>query len=235
MIPGTLSLVLPAHNEVENIEFVVRRAMEYLPQYADDFEIIPINDGSIDQTGDIIDRLAAEDDRIRPVDHQVNRGYGAALSSGIKASTGNYVMFMDADRQYDIADLRLLAPFVSSFDQVAGLRLERSDPLQRRINAEIFNLVARIAFGVHMRDLDCAFKIFRGDMVRALDLSSRGALINAEMQAKLRHQKATYQQVGVSHHPRVAGKSTAGNPVRTIREMVALWFRMLKYTPPTGQ
>jgi glycosyltransferase involved in cell wall biosynthesis len=199
------------------------------------FEIIPVNDGSTDQTGDIIDQLATEDDRVRPVHHQVNRGYGAAVSSGIKASTGNYVMFMDADRQYDIADLRLLAPFVNSFDQVAGLRLERSDPLQRRINAEIFNLVARIAFGVHMRDLDCAFNIFRGDRVRSLDLTSHGALIIAEMQAKLRRQKATYQQVGVPHHPRVAGKSTAGNLMRTIREMVTLWFRMLKYTPPIRQ
>jgi glycosyltransferase involved in cell wall biosynthesis len=238
MIPGTLSLVLPAYNEAGNIEIVVKRAIEYLPHYADSFEIIPVNDGSTDETGEIIYRLATEDNRVRPVHHRVNRGYGAAVTSGIKASTGEYVMFMDADRQFDIADLRLLAPFVSSFDQVAGFRMERSDPLQRRINAEIFNLAVRIAFGVHMRDLDCAFKVFKGDMVRALDLTSRGALINAEMQAKLRRQKATYQQVGVPHHPRVAGKSTGGNIkviLRAMRDMVILWFKMLNYTPPSGQ
>lgn len=238
MIPGTISLVLPAYNEADNIEIVVRRAIDFLPRYADDFEIIPVNDGSRDRTARIIDRLAAEDNRIRPVHHKANRGYGGAVASGIGASTGDYVMFMDADRQFDIADIRLLAPFVSSTDVVAGFRMERADPLRRRINAEIFNLAVRIAFGVHLRDLDCAFKIFKGDVVRALELTSSGALINAEMQAKLRRQKATLQQVGVPHHPRVAGAATGGNIkviLRAMRDMVILWVKMLEYTPPTGE
>jgi len=238
MIPGLLSLVLPAYNEEGNIEIVIRRAIEILPNYADDYEIIPVNDGSRDSTPQILDRLAAENPKIRPVHHRVNRGYGSAVTSGIRASVGDYVMFMDSDRQFDIADIRLLAPFVTSFDQVAGFRMERSDPLQRRINAEIFNLVVRILFGVHMRDLDCAFKIFRGDMVRALNLTSSGALINAEMQAKLRRQGATYQQIGVPHHPRIAGTSTGGNIkviLKAMRDINLLWFRMLNYTPPNGQ
>jgi glycosyltransferase involved in cell wall biosynthesis len=236
-IPGTISLVLPAYNEEDNIEIVVRRAIDVLPNYADSFEIIPVNDGSRDRTPEIIDRLSAEDPRVRPVHHAVNRGYGGAVASGISASTGDYVMFMDADRQFDIADIRRLAPFVTEFDIVAGFRMERADPLQRRINAEIFNLAVRIAFGVHLRDLDCAFKIFRGDVVRALDLTSSGALINAEMQAKLRRQKATLQQVGVPHHPRVAGTPTGGNAkviLRAMKGMVVLWVQMLNYTPPNG-
>ena len=236
-IPGTISLVLPAYNEEENIEIVVRHAMDVLPNYADNFEIIPVNDGSRDKTPQIINALAAKDSRVRPVHHAVNRGYGGAVASGIKASTGDYVMFMDADRQFDIADIRRLAPFVTEFDIVAGFRMERADPLQRRINAEIFNLAVRIAFGVHLRDLDCAFKVFKGDMVRALDLTSSGALINAEMQAKLRRQKATLQQVGVPHHPRIAGTSTGGNAkviLRAMKGMVVLWVHMLNYTPPNG-
>ena len=236
-IPGTISLVLPAYNEEDNIEIVVRRAMDVLPNYADNFEIIPVNDGSRDRTAEIVGRLAAEDSRIRPVHHKVNRGYGGAVASGILSSTGDYVMFMDADRQFDIADIRRLAPFVAEFDVVAGFRMERADPLQRRINAEIFNLAVRIAFGVHLRDLDCAFKIFKGDIVRALHLTSTGALINAEMQAKLRRQKATIQQVGVPHHPRVAGTPTGGNAkviLRAMKGMIVLWFHMLNYTPPNG-
>ncbi|HEU0163607.1 MAG TPA: glycosyltransferase family 2 protein, partial [Thermomicrobiales bacterium] len=189
-IPGSLSLVLPAYNEEGNIEFVVRRAIEYLPTVVDQFEIIVVNDGSRDSTPQIIDRLAAADSRVKPI-HQQNKGYGGAVTAGFRASTGDYVMFMDADRQFDIADIRLLAPFVASFDIVAGFRMERSDPIHRRINAEVFNLVVRILFGVHMRDLDCAFKIFHGDMLRSVELTTSGALINAETQAKLRRQGAT--------------------------------------------
>jgi len=235
-IPGSLSLVLPAYNEEGNIEFVVRRAIEVLPAIVDDFEIIVVNDGSRDATPEIIDRLAAEDSRVRPL-HQPNKGYGGALTTGFEATTGDYVMFMDSDRQFDIADIKLLAPFVASYDIVAGFRMERSDPIHRRINAEVFNIVVRILFGVHMRDLDCAFKIFRGDMIRSLELTSSGALINAEMQAKLRRQGATLEQVGVPHYPRIAGTATGGNLrviVHAMGETIVLWRRMHRYQPPVG-
>jgi len=234
-IGGSLSLVLPAHNEAENIEIVIRQALEVLPRHTDTFEIIPVNDGSQDNTGAIIDRLAAEDDRVRPVHHEVNRGYGGALKSGFAASRYEHVMFMDADRQFDIADIQRLAPFVATHDIVAGFRMERSDPIHRRVFAEIFNLAVRLLFGVHMRDLDCAFKIFRGEQLRSLDLTTSGALINAEIQAKLRRQGADLQQVGVPHYPRVAGSATGGSLrviLHAMKETIQLWVRMHFYQPP---
>ncbi len=235
-VPGTLSLVLPAFNEEANIEIVVRRALEVLPDYTSGFEVIVVNDGSRDGTAAIIDRLAVEDDRVKPVHHLANQGYGGAVKSGFKASRCEYVMFMDADRQFDIADIRLLTPFVPLFDIVAGFRMERSDPIIRRINAEVFNLAIRILFDVHIRDLDCAFKIFRGDLIRSLELTSAGALLNAETQAKLRRQGATMVQVGVPHYPRVAGHATGGSIRVILRAMtgtVVLWLRMHRYTPPS--
>lgn len=233
-IPGSLSLVLPAYNEEENIRYVVEQALQILPAYASTFEIIPVNDGSADGTAAILEQLAAEDDRVRPVSYKVNKGYGGAVNSGFVASRYDYVMFMDADRQFDIKDIAMLAPFVGKFDIVAGFRMERSDPLIRRINAEVFNIAVRILFGVHLRDLDCAFKIFRGDQVRSLDLISNGALINCEMQAKLRRQGATLVQVGVHHYPRVAGNPTGGSLkviLKAMRDILFLWWRMRDYRP----
>jgi glycosyltransferase involved in cell wall biosynthesis len=236
-IPGTLSLVLPAFNEEDNIEIVVRQALEVLPAFTTDFEIIVVNDGSKDATAAIIDRLSTEDSRVKPVHHRVNQGYGGAVKTGFRSSTCDYVMFMDADRQFDIADIRLLSPFVPLFDIVAGFRMERSDPIHRRINAEIFNLAVRILFDVHIRDLDCAFKIFRGDLIRSLELTSEGALLNAETMAKLRRQGATMVQVGVPHYPRVAGHATGGDIKVILRAMVGtvvLWLRMHRYTSPSS-
>lgn len=233
-LPGSLSLVLPAYNEQENIRIVVEQALDVLPKYVDTFEIIPVNDGSSDRTGAILEELAREDDRVRPVSYKVNKGYGGAVASGFDASRHDYVMFMDADRQFDINDLSMLSPFVGKFDIVAGFRMERSDPLHRRINAEVFNIAVRILFGVHLRDLDCAFKIFRGDQLRSLDLMSNGALINCEMQAKLRRQGATLVQVGVHHYPRVAGSSTGGNLkviLKAMRDILFLWWKMRDYHP----
>src|SRR5215217_7300624 len=135
LIPGSLSLVLPVHNEEENIGIVINRALEVLPQYAPDFEIVPVNDGSRDGSANILADLALAYPQVKPVTHPVNRGYGAALTSGFRAANGDYVMFMDADRQFDIADLGLLAPFVGQFDIVAGFRMKRNDPLHRRVFA----------------------------------------------------------------------------------------------------
>lgn len=234
-LPAGLSLILPAHNEEANIEHVVDDALAVLPDFTDDFEIIVVNDGSRDATRDIVETLARRHPVVRTVNHPVNRGYGAAVTSGIKASTRPFVMFMDADRQFRIEDLADLSPFVGAFDVVAGFRMERHDPLHRRLFAEIFNVTVRVLFGVHLRDIDCAFKVFRGDMVRSLDLSAPGALINTEMQAKLRRMGATLQQVGVSHYPRIAGHATGGSPrviLRAMGETLVLWWAMRRYEPP---
>ena len=234
-LPAGLSLVLPAHDEEDNIAHVVRDALDVLPSFTDDIEIIVVNDGSRDKTREIVEALTHEHPALRLVNHEVNRGYGAAVTSGIKASTRPFVMFMDADRQFRIEDLADLSPFAGTFDIVAGFRKERHDPLHRRLFAEIFNVTVRVLFGVHLRDIDCAFKVFRGEMVRALDLSAPGALINTEMQAKLRRMGATLQQVGVNHYPRVAGQATGGNPrviLRAMRETLVLWWAMRTYRPP---
>ena len=231
-IPGSLSLVLPAHNEEENIGLVVDQALSVLPRFTDEFEIIVVNDGSRDRTREILDDLAATHPQVKPVHHDVNRGYGGALVSGFRASHGDFVMFMDSDRQFNIQDLALLSPFIGAFDIVAGFRRERNDPLYRRVNAEVFNTVVRALYGVHMRDIDCAFKVFRGDMLREITLTSSGALINTEMQARLRRKGATLQQVAVNHYPRVAGTATGANLgviAHAMKETLTLWWSMHRY------
>jgi glycosyltransferase involved in cell wall biosynthesis len=235
-LPGSLSLVLPAHNEEQNIGIVVEQALEALPRFVDEFEVIVVNDGSRDETPRIADDFARADPRVKVVHHPVNRGYGTALTSGFKAATGDFIMFMDSDRQFDINDLARLTPFAEDFDIVAGFRMERNDPLVRRINAEVFNVAVRILFGVHLRDIDCAFKLFRGDLLRSMEMTAPGALINTEIQAKARRQGARLEQVGVHHYPRVAGTATGGSwrvIARAMRETLFLWWRMHRYEPPT--
>jgi glycosyltransferase involved in cell wall biosynthesis len=234
-LPGSLTVVLPAHNEADNLPIVVPEVISTLPRFTDDFEVIVVDDGSRDGTRQILESLAREHPQLRVERHKVNRGYGAALATGFRSSTGDFVMFMDSDRQFRIADLDLLSPFVGKFDVVAGFRKERNDPLHRRVFAEIFNVTVRVLFGVHMRDIDCAFKVFRGNQIRSLNLTAPGALINTEIQAKLRRIGATVEQVGVHHYPRVAGQATGGSLpviVRAMRETVVLWWQMHSYTPP---
>ena len=226
---GTLSVVLPAYDEAANIEAVVSRSITVLEPLVPSFEIVVVNDGSSDGTAEIINRLGQQDSRVRPIHHDRNGGYGRALRSGFDAARGDLIMFMDADRQFDMSDITALLPFVDQYDIVAGYRIDRNDALYRKIYARIFDIAVWVLFGVHLRDVDCAFKIYRGDLIRAMPLSMPGALINTEMLAMAKRMGASLVEVGVHHYPRTAGKSSGGSPrvvFRAMGETIRLWFRM---------
>jgi glycosyltransferase involved in cell wall biosynthesis len=229
MIDGKLSLVLPAHNEQENITAVVGDALNVLPDFCDAFEVIVVDDGSSDRTGEIADTLSQEIEEVRVIHHPWNRGYGAALISGFQASDGDWVMVMDSDRQFDIGDLIYLAPLVGEYDLVAGYRIQRNDPFHRILFGRIFKLAVRVLFGLRANDIDCAFKVIRGDLLRKLDLQSTGALVSTELLAKWIRSGATWTQVGVHHYPRPAGQQSGGSfrvVFRAMRDIPVLWYRI---------
>ncbi len=234
MIDKKLSLVLPNHNEAGNIEAVVGRCLTVLPQVVPCFEVIVVDDGSVDGTGAIADELATKHQCVKVVHHLENQGYGAALRSGFDVSDGDIVMFMDSDRQFDISDISALLPFVDHYDIVAGYRIKRRDPTYRKVYAWLFELTVWILFGFKVRDIDCAFKIYDGELVRSLNLSMPGALINTEMLALAKRQHASIVQVGVHHYSRSAGEQSGGSPrvvFRAMGETIRLWWRLRNMEP----
>jgi glycosyltransferase involved in cell wall biosynthesis len=222
----SLSVFFPMFNEEANAEEAVRRALAVLPALVEDFEIILVNDGSRDRTGELADTLAARDRRVRAVHHAENRGYGAALKSGFAAATGELVFFTDGDLQFDLAELELLLAVIDGCDVVAGYRLDRQDPLQRRINAHLWNLLVRLTLGLRIRDVNCAFKLFRRGVVEALGpLEADGAMLSAELMLRLQRSGARIREVGVHHFPRHHGQQTGAKPGviwKALRELRAL-------------
>jgi glycosyltransferase involved in cell wall biosynthesis len=236
MVDSMLSLILPAYNEEANLEIVVNEALEELPANFQSFEIIVVDDGSHDRTPEIADRLASsQPDRIKVVHHRPNRGYGAALTSGFKAAQGDYLMFMDSDRQFKAADVKLLAPYVGKADIIAGYRKKRNDPFYRFLIGYTFNTIVTVLFGIHLRDIDCGFKIFKAEMLKSMELTSPGALINTEIHARAQRQGRSIIEVGVNHYPRLVGDQSGANVkviLRAMGETMALWWRMRSYAAP---
>ncbi len=208
-----LSVVLPAFNEEPNIERVVRDCTAYLDGTGLDYELLVTNDGSADQTGPILDRLAQELPRLRPLHHPQNRGYGAALRTGYDAATKRFVFFMDGDGQFDIRELDLLLPLATDDDHiVTGYRIVRNDPFLRRLNARLFGgWLVRILLNVYVRDLNCAFKLIPKKILNAITLESTGALINAETYGRAIRKGFKIKEVGVHHYPRTAGVQTGAH------------------------
>lgn len=227
--PYFLSLILPAHNEEGNIEAVTWEALAILPELFHECEIVIVDDGSTDATPRLIDRLADLDQRVRTIHHPQNCGYGSALRSGFAAARGDRILFMDADRQFDIREVAKFASLTERYDIVAGYRLRRNDPWQRVALGAAFNTVVKLLFGVWVRDIDCGFKLFHADLLGSLHLQAPGALLNTEILALAHRQGATLAEVGVTHHPRSAGAQSGGSPrviLRSLGEMLALWGRL---------
>jgi len=222
-----LSVVLPAFNEEANIDAVVRACTEYLGRRVPTYELLVVNDGSRDRTGEILDRLAKDHPRLRPLHHPQNRGYGAALRTGFDAASKRFVFYMDGDGQFDIRDLDHILPLVSDDDHiVTGYRIERRDPLIRRLNAKLFGgWLVRIMLNVYVRDLNCAFKLIPKKVLDAITLESTGALINAELYGRAVRKGFKIKEVGVHHYPRSAGVQTGAHLSVIVRAFYDL-FRL---------
>jgi len=230
---SSVSVILPAHNEEGNIEAVILHALEVMPEVADQFEIVVVDDGSTDRTGPIAEAVAADRTQVRVVHHPRNLGYGNAWRTGIRAASGDWIFFMDSDRQFDIAEISKLAQKATDHDIVAGYRIHRRDPYYRFLVGSCFNILVTLLFDVHLRDIDCGFKMFRSYLLKPMELESPGALINTEIHAKANRVGARMAEVGINHYPREIGRQSGTKfkvMASALAEIVRLRWRLRRYS-----
>jgi glycosyltransferase involved in cell wall biosynthesis len=227
-----LSYFFPAHNEEANLEGLVEEALATLPGLAVTFEIVAVDDGSRDGTPAIADRLAADHPGlVRVVHHPMNLGYGAALRSGFRAARFDLVAFTDGDRQFHVADLGRLIERAARADSpnvIVGHRIRRADPFIRTAYARIYRLANRLFFGLRVRDVDCACKLFRRTALQGIRVESGGAFFSAELLIKLGAAGRTIAEVGVPHYPRTAGSPTGARPSVIWRAVKDFWSLRLR-------
>lgn len=227
----SLTLFFPCYNEVQNVRPLTETAIRVLKTICRDYEIILVDDGSKDGTAELADQLAAEYPQVRVVHHPQNRGYGAALQSGFRAATKDYVFYTDGDRQFDLEELPPLLPLMNRYDVVSAYRLNRQEGLVRKINACCWTKLVGFVFNLNLRDIDCAFKLYKRKIFDEIEMVSTGALIDTEILARLSRKGYTITQVGVHHYPRTAGKPTGANIkviLRAFRELLKLRKKILE-------
>jgi glycosyltransferase involved in cell wall biosynthesis len=207
-----VSIVLPARDEEAIIGRTVSGCTRVLGTLGSDYEIIVVDDGSRDRTGQILDRISAQDSRVRVIHNDHSLGYGGALRAGFDAATKELLFFMDSDGQFDISDIAALFALRAEGCQAAlGYRARRRDSAIRRANASAWNRLVSGVFGLHVRDVDCAFKLFETRLIRELDLACNGAMVNTEILVKLASLGVKFGQVPVRHYERETGRATGAN------------------------
>jgi len=221
-----ISFLFPAYNEEHNIRKSVEFASRVLNEVASEYEIIVVNDGSKDKTREVIDQLAREDGRVRVVHHEKNKGYGDALWSGIQAAKYDWLFFTDADLQFDIGEIKKFIDETSRYRVVIGYRAPRKDSFMRLVNAKGWNWLVRLMFGLRVRDIDCAFKLFDRKILASLPLLTRGATMSAEILIRLMRNGIEWKELPVSHFPRTKGSATGAKPsviIKAFKELFKLY------------
>jgi glycosyltransferase involved in cell wall biosynthesis len=237
-LAGKVSLVIPVHNESANMAAVIPVARATLSDIAEDFEIVLVDDGSSDDTVAVArSEMGEQLTKLKVVSHPRKSGYGITVADGLRAAAGDWVAFVDGDGQFDPRDLRRLAEISAGADLIAGWRIHRADPWHRSVVSGTFNVLVRLLYGISYRDVDCGFKLMRQGLLQsARPIRARSALLNTELYFKAQRCGLVVRQVGIEHHPRVAGVRSGGKlmPIlRAIRELVRLRVELARtWRPP---
>ncbi len=203
----SLSIVLPAHNEEANVDGIVHEVLDVVQKWTMDYEIILVNDGSTDRTGEIARMLLKQIPQLRLVEHFPSRHYGGALKAGFAAATKELIAFLPADRQFVFSEIDRLLDKMNDADIVSGCRTNRRDNLIRRCCGFSWNVLVRVLFGYLCQDIDCGFKLFRREILEHVKLITDGNPIDTELLAGAKARGYRIAEVQTTHLPRTAGKA----------------------------
>jgi glycosyltransferase involved in cell wall biosynthesis len=229
--PPSLSVFFPAYNDSGTIASLVITALRTASKLTPNYEIIVVNDGSTDATSQILDELARVYSHLRVVTHEVNRGYGGALRSGFAAASNDIVFYTDGDAQYDPSEMELLWPkMTANVDLVNGYKISRSDPWHRIVIGRIYHHTVKTLFGLHVRDVDCDFRMLRRSIFDRVHLEKNSGVICLEMMKKIQDAGFRIVEVPVHHYHRAHGQSQFFNFRRVIRtgiDVLKLWYALV--------
>jgi glycosyltransferase involved in cell wall biosynthesis len=229
--PPSLSVFFPAYNDSGTIASLVITALQSASKLTSNYEIIVVNDGSSDSTAKILDELARIYPQLKIVTHENNRGYGGALRSGFATASKDVVFYTDGDAQYDPSEIAVLWPALTTgVDVVNGYKISRSDPLHRIIIGRIYHHTVKILFGLHVRDVDCDFRLLRRSIFDRVHLEKDSGVICLEMMKKIQDAGFTIVEVPVHHYHRAHGQSQFFNFPRLFRtaiDVFKLWYALV--------
>jgi glycosyltransferase involved in cell wall biosynthesis len=228
-MPPSLTVVVPMFNEEAYILRTVAAARRVLERMAVVHEIVLVDDGSTDRTGEIADGLAREDPRVKVVHNGRNRGLGGSLRAGYAAATCDLILYTDADLPFDFDEVERAVRLLEyqQADVLSAYRFDRRlEGLQRHLYTSVYSALVRVLFGIEVRDVNFAFKLFRRALLERVPLKSEGSFIDAEFLIRCRRAGAHIIQIGVDYFPRARGTSSLASPRvvgRILGEMARLW------------
>jgi glycosyltransferase involved in cell wall biosynthesis len=228
---SSVSVFFPCYNDAGTIPTMILRALEVLPAITDDYEVIVINDGSVDDSGQVLNAIASKFEHVRVIHRSQPSGYGGVLRGGFASATKDWIFYTDGDAQYDVRELAQLADRVrDGVDMVNGYKIKRHDPLHRIVIGLAYQYFVKLAFSLVIRDVDCDFRLMKRSIFDHITLQSTTGTITFELVKKIQDAGYTIVEVPVHHWYRQYGESQFFNFRRVGRTLLALinwWWRLV--------
>jgi glycosyltransferase involved in cell wall biosynthesis len=226
-----LSIFFPAYNDVGTIASLALVAHMTARELTDDHEVIVVEDGSPDHTGELLDEMARHFPWLKVVHHETNRGYGGALRTGFATAAKDLVFYTDGDAQYDPREMKeLLGALGPDVDFVNGYKISRNDPLHRVVIGRLYHWFVKVTFGLRLRDVDCDFRLMRRGVFEKVRLTRSSGVICVELMKKVQDHGYRIAEVPVHHYHRSYGKSQFFNfprIARTLGDLTRLWLELV--------
>jgi glycosyltransferase involved in cell wall biosynthesis len=227
----SISVFFPCYNDGKTIGDLVVEAERQLQQLTDDYEVIVVNDGSADESAEVLRALAARMPRLTVITHERNRGSGGALRSGFAAATKELVFYTDGDGQYDVRELPVLLMLLTDdTDFVNGIKMTRQDPAYRVHAGNLHRFVMRWSFWLPIHDVDCDFRLIRRRIIENIELRSNSGSICVELVKHAQRAGAGFREVSVHHYARKFGQSQFFKPGRIIQtylHIARIWLELM--------
>jgi glycosyltransferase involved in cell wall biosynthesis len=228
MRPRSVSFVFPMYNEMDNIESAVSKAASVAKELCEDYEIIIVDDASTDGSGRLIDELASKDGHIVPIHLKVNAKFGGALKRGFKAATKEVVVYTDSDFPVKEDDIKKAMGLLDGADIVTAYSLAMKDSsLKRIVISKVYNFLMESFFGLHLRDLNSGFKIYKRDALKDIDIASASPFVDVEIFAEARKRGFKIAQYGLIFELRTKGVSTVSRPAVIARTLFDMFYYKL--------
>jgi glycosyltransferase involved in cell wall biosynthesis len=235
----SLTVFFPVYNDEATVRRVTEKALHVCRELTGTYEVIIVDDGSPDASGEIADELACLDEHVRVVHHDRNRGYGAAVRTGLAESRYQWICFTDGDDEYDLRDLRKLWRLRDYYDLIITFRYVRRYSEFRIVISRVYNMVLRRLFATRYRDVSTGLRLARKEVVDELTLEATSPFIGAEIAIKTMLMGYRVGEVGIQTFPRELGKGGSTSPHniwRTIVDMLRCHRRVFSkdYEPPAA-
>lgn len=226
----SISVIIPAYNEEENIKLCVEESLKEVGEITPDYEILVVDDASKDKTGEILDELADKYEQVRVIHHEKNMATAGALKTLFKNAKKDILFYIPGDRQCRIFEIHKYLDVIDKYDIIFGWRVNRADPWYRILFNKAYHLALRVLFGVKIHDVEGS-SMWKKKVFEDVGMDAQGAFVLTEVMLQATKKGYKAGEVKTIHYPREAGKQTGVHPkeiLRNITDVLKLWKRLRK-------